>query len=465
MRTVLKEDYTVEIEGYANVTIPKGTLTDLKMAAGKNTGDSFICESDWIDKYYPQAASALKQHVDGCGIVVPKDMLIPALRLRFIYDDMGSCRDIFIDMYSSKKYCRMEYSKTRSCWYTITPDWEEPDCPLRTDMLIQILRKDGKVAVIEQQTKENGEYFAEKQCLFSWENPQDNKLGECSIPIYRQEIIKYIIDSKQAFRGAVENEMREDGIVCYTDNLNFEQYKLSVNKPGLIIIDKKQLEDMTDTYKRSRMKVFEEISEDEFYDKFESLPPKNIKNKNGVFSFFMGGEPLELTLQNFYFQYKNKFYWGVRDLEEKEGYPDHQVNAFLTYYLLPLEELNRMSEEYLDLHIDDGGVSEFDSSINDISRATVHQFSIKYADCFLGKLNYYGDQREKPEVKLVAYEGQLIREFEYDFVVPCNDPELVILIEELNKIHKVISPNTVIEKIVKATARIVTLKGAMLTWS
>lgn len=465
MKAVLKEDYTLEIKGYGNVTIPKGTLTDLRTQAGKNTGYSFVCEFDWIDTYYPQTASQLRQHVDNYNIIVPKDILIPALRLRFAYDDMGSCRDIFIDKYSGQKYCRMEYNKTYSCWYTITPDWEEPDCPLRTDIWIQILGKDGKVAVTEQQQKENGEFFAEKKCLFSWEELQDDELGKCSVHIYRQEIIKYIIDSRKLFRGVVENEIREDGIVCYTENLNFEEYKLSVNNPDLIVIDKTELEDMICNYKWSRMKVFEEISEDDFYDKLESMPPKNTRSKNGVFSFFMGGGALELTLQNFYFQYKKKFYGAVRDLEDSGNYLDRQANAFLTYYLLPFEELTRLSEEYLDLHIDDGGASEFNSSINDISKATVHQFKVKYGNCFLGKLYLYGDQRKKLDVKLIPYEGQLIRKFEYDFVVPCNDPELVNLIRELNKIHKDINSQDVIDRIVKVTARIVKLKGVMLTWS
>lgn len=462
---VLKENYTVNFGGYGEITVPQGTETGYKMVLGDQTGHQFIWELDWIDKYYPQIASNLKSDVDKYGIRIPEDMLMPALRVRFAYDDMGSCRDIFINRYGSKKYCRMEYSKGYSCWYTVTPDWEEPDCPLRAGMLIQILGRDGKVAASEHQQKENEEFFAEKRCLFSWEIPQDNELGECSVSIYRQEIIKYIIDSKKAFRGVALGEIGEDGIVKYSDNLNFEEYKLNFNNPDLIVIDKKQLEDMIYIYKRSKMKVFKEISEDEFYDKFESLPPKNIKNKNGVFSFFMGGGALDLTLQNFYFQYKSNFYWGIRDPEESEEYLDHEINAFLTYYLLPCEELNRLTEDYYMIHINDGGRSEFDKSINDISRAIVHQFKIKHGKCFLGKLNSYENDREKPDVKLVPYEGQLICNFEYDFVVLCNDRELVNLIRELIKIRKVRSSENVIDRIVKTTARIIKLKGTMLTWS
>lgn len=191
---VLKENYTINFRGYGEITVPQGTMTDHKTATGCDPDSNFVCEFDWIDTCYPEIASALKQDIDNYRINVPEDKLITALRVRFAYDDSGSCCDIFINRYGSRKYCRMESHGKRICWYSLTPDWEEPDCLLRTDMLIQILGRNGKVAVSEQQVKENEDYFAEKRCLFSWENPHEHELGECSISIYRNEIFKYIID-------------------------------------------------------------------------------------------------------------------------------------------------------------------------------------------------------------------------------------------------------------------------------
>ena len=458
---VLKENYTVDFREYGKITVPHGTMTCHKAAMGDDPDYHQVSEFSWIDRDYPAIAAVLKPDMEQYGIKVCDNLLIPALRVRFIYDDSGSCRDIFIDRYSSKKYCRMESNGKRICWYTVTPDWEEPDCPLSTDILIQILGRNGKVAVTEQQKKENGDYFAEKRCLFSWENPHEDELGECSIAIYRNEIFKYIIDGKKEFRGVVENEIREDGIVCYTDNLNFEEYKRSVNNPDLIVIDQKQLDDMIYKYKRSRMKVFEEITEEEFYDKYECLPPRRIKKKDGAFSFFMGGGALELTLQNFYFKYKGKYYYGIRDLEEKEDYLDHQVKAFITYYLLPYEMLLDLTVEYMDIHRDTGGTSELDYSINDISRAMVHSFYKKHGQCFLGKINLYDEDRKNLRVELVPYEGQLIYNFEYSFILPCYDEKIIGLIRE----HNTKNSQEIMDRIVQIIKRIYDLQGTSLVWS
>lgn len=212
-----------------------------------------------------------------------------------------------------------------------------------------------------------------------------------------------------------------------------------MNNPDLIVIDKKQLDDMVYKYKRSRMKVFEEISKEEFYEKYECLPPRRINKKDGVFSFFMGGEPLELTLQHFYFEYKDKYYRGIRDLEEKQDYLDYHLKAFIIYYLLPYEELLALCEEYLNIHSNNGDTSEFDPSINDISRAMVHSLKKKYGECYLGKINLYDEERENLHVRLVPYEGQLIYNFEYCFILPCYDQKIIDLIREHNTKKEIVN--------------------------
>ena len=213
------------------------------------------------------------------------------------------------------------------------------------------------------------------------------------------------------------------------------------------------------------MKVFEEITEEEFYDKYECLPPRRIKKKDGAFSFFMGGGALELTLQNFYFKYKGKYYYGIRDLEEKEDYLDHQVKAFITYYLLPYEMLLDLTVEYMDIHRDTGGTSELDYSINDISRAMVHSFYKKHGQCFLGKINLYDEDRKNLRVELVPYEGQLIYNFEYSFILPCYDEKIIGLIREHNTKKETFNSQEIMDRIVQIIKRIYDLQGTSLVWS
>ena len=462
---VLKEDVTLDFRGYGKITVPGGTMTSYKAPMGNNPECNFVCEFDWIDKLYPEIGNALKNDASVFGINISVEMLMPALRVKFLYDESGNCRDIFRDIYTSRKYCRMESRSGYVSWFSVTPDWEEPDCPLRTDILIQIMGKDGKVAVTEEQLKKDGDYYADKRCLFSYEEQEAHEPGEVSYSIYRNEKIKYIIDGEKEFKGIPENEIGEDGIVKYTDNLNFEEYKKEVNNPGLIVIDHDELDRRIHRYKRSHMKVFKEITQKEFEEKYDSMPPKRVKTRNSAFSFFMGGGEITLSLQNFYFTYQGKYYHGIRDLECKEEYLAADIKEFLTYYFLSYEELLELSERYYKIHEDNGGSSEFDTSINDISRATVYQFKKKHGQCFLGKVNLYDEERKRLDVKLIPYEEQLIYNFEYGFVVPCHDEKLIELIRDYNTEKRIFDSSEIMRDINKIFNRIEEFGGTGLSWS
>lgn len=97
-----------------------------------------------------------------------------------------------------------------------------------------------------------------------------------------------------------------------------------------------------------------------------------------------------------------------------------------------LETLESLTGKYLQVHWSEGGTSEFDPSINDISRAKIDAARELWGACYLGKVNLYDDQRGKP-YRLVEYTGQLVYNFEYSFVVPVNLRELCELIEERDR--------------------------------
>lgn len=99
----------------------------------------------------------------------------------------------------------------------------------------------------------------------------------------------------------------------------------------------------------------------------------------------------------------------------------------MDYEKLSLHDLDIFTNEYLKLHRNNGGTSEFDTSINDISRAKIKRFKIEKGACFLGNINLYDKEREKLDVKLVPYEGQVIYNFEYAFILPCHDDEIIEL--------------------------------------
>lgn len=179
LQRVLSKDYKTVFRDYGMIEIPQGTMVDYRSHKDPHIQYCPVGEFDWIDEKYPEQSLQMKANAVKHGILVPKEELMLALRLRFAYDDRGSCRDIFRDVYAGTRYCRMESSiKGKVQWLTVTDDWDEPDCPLRSDMLIQLTGKEGKVAITEQQVKAGDEYAIEKVLPFSWEKPatQEQKL-------------------------------------------------------------------------------------------------------------------------------------------------------------------------------------------------------------------------------------------------------------------------------------------------
>lgn len=93
------------------------------------------------------------------------------------------------------------------------------------------------------------------------------------------------------------------------------------------------------------------------------------------------------------------------------------------------DDLKKDTNDYLKLN---GGVTEYDMSINDISRNMIFAMKAEKGVCFLGKVNLYGEER-KEEYKLTEYTGQKIYNFEYSFCLPCYDEELEKMIDNRDK--------------------------------
>jgi len=90
-----------------------------------------------------------------------------------------------------------------------------------------------------------------------------------------------------------------------------------------------------------------------------------------------------------------------------------------------LESLKAISAGYHLLHLNNGGASEFDKSINDISRNIIQTMGDIDPACFLWKLN-------KEEYYCVKYTGQKIYNFQFDLVTPYFDRKLYTLISLWN---------------------------------
>lgn len=136
------------------------------------------------------------------------------------------------------------------------------------------------------------------------------------------------------------------------------------------------------------------------------------------------------------------------------------------YIGLSLEELSKEATAYFMRHRMNGGASEFDSSINDISRAIIHAFHLEHGKCFLGKVNLYDKERENiAEYQFTAYTGQLVYNFEYGFVISGPDEELLRLIIEYNLPKETFNSQDTWNRVNQIFARIEQIGGLSLTWS
>lgn len=125
-----------------------------------------------------------------------------------------------------------------------------------------------------------------------------------------------------------------------------------------------------------------------------------------------------------------------------------------------LKELSQKTGEYL---IENQGTSEFDMSINDISRQVIEAMKAEYGTCFLGKINLYGEERKK-EYKLVEYTGQMVYNFEYGFCLPCYDSELERMINERDKAEYTGTSDDM-KRVSAIVDRIYSLNGKNLFWA
>lgn len=170
LHKVTAEEIKVNIDKNQEIIIPQGVLVEGKEKDSGSLSNFTIKGFDWFKKKYPQLAKKNDIKKVFGNIIIPEDRIIWALKLKFAFDDSGNCKDIYTSLNKKFMYCRMETSKDNFVvWYTCTPDWLEPNSPLRSDMLIQVVNDKGEIIHIERNFNQDDEIYAEKTFPFSWE--------------------------------------------------------------------------------------------------------------------------------------------------------------------------------------------------------------------------------------------------------------------------------------------------------
>lgn len=141
----------------------------------------------------------------------------------------------------------------------------------------------------------------------------------------------------------------------------------------------------------------------------------------------------------------------------------YQSNDIVEKYSgMSLEQLNKEASYYVLQHC---GTSESDFSINDISRAIIHAFAHLHSQCYLGSINLRDKERQNSNYQFVPYTGQKIYNFQYEFVIPDFNEELLQLVIEHNRPKEIYDSKKNIDRIQEMIKMIETLGGINLLWA
>lgn len=125
---------------------------------------------------------------------------------------------------------------------------------------------------------------------------------------------------------------------------------------------------------------------------------------------------------------------------------------------------NNYSKEFLrSVRDGDGWPGETDSDLNDACRKVISAIHNENGECWLGKINLYGDERHGNTPYIWKWDGGLVYNFGCAFVIPKFDQELETLIRERD--DAVYSARVDYERINKIMDRIKELGGVHLFWT
>ena len=109
-----------------------------------------------------------------------------------------------------------------------------------------------------------------------------------------------------------------------------------------------------------------------------------------------------------------------------------------------------------------GNIPEANTELNDLQREKINAVYMSYGKAYIGKVNFYDNERESLTVDNVftEYSGDKVYNFSADFIIPVEDNMLAEMIIEWNS-----KLPTSLSLISKITNRIAEIGGVNLIWS
>lgn len=112
----------------------------------------------------------------------------------------------------------------------------------------------------------------------------------------------------------------------------------------------------------------------------------------------------------------------------------------------------------------DGWPVEADEVLNDANRSLIAAMAAEHGECWLGKVNLYGEERHGKAPVLWKWDGDIVCNFGCAFVVPAYDAELERLIRERDDAPYTGAAGDV-PRIEAIMARVTALGGLHLLWT
>jgi hypothetical protein len=125
--------------------------------------------------------------------------------------------------------------------------------------------------------------------------------------------MKWIIRTDEPFRGHCQSFLTEDGFVAYTDRQTVEQYEAERGFK-VRVIDDQEFDQMLAEHSKTLKTEPKEISEDDWYEALECLPPSRWHTHRGV-NLFHVCEAITLNLVNWYARIDGRFYHFVDEAQ------------------------------------------------------------------------------------------------------------------------------------------------------
>lgn len=134
--------------------------------------------------------------------------------------------------------------------------------------------------------------------------------------------LKYVIDSRY-FDGTCLTSM-SDGFHNDYGGETIEELRIRENNPYLKAITPSDIDKKLRLYNQSLSEPFKEITEEDYYDLLDVLPPLRMRQN----SFFVG-EPYYGNMYSFCFTRQGRYFKGLRSVLTPQSELDNQIGRHM----------------------------------------------------------------------------------------------------------------------------------------